>query len=59
MGQIKGDKARYNRERRKKLKRRVEMRALRATLTGAVASGDSKAAATQGARPAPAKTSHS
>ena len=32
MGQIKGDKARYNRERRKKLARRVEMRALRATL---------------------------
>ena len=32
MGQVKGDKARYNRERRKKLARRVEMRALRATL---------------------------
>ena len=32
MGQIKGDKARYNRERRKKIARRVEMRALRATL---------------------------
>jgi hypothetical protein len=32
MGMIKGDKARYNRERRKKLARRVEMRALRATL---------------------------
>jgi len=32
MGQVKGDKARYNRERRKKIARRVEMRALRATL---------------------------
>jgi hypothetical protein len=32
MGQFKGDKARYNRERRKKIARRVEMRALRATL---------------------------
>jgi hypothetical protein len=31
MGQVKGDKARYNRERRKKIARRVEMRALRAT----------------------------
>jgi hypothetical protein len=30
MGMVKGDKARYNRERRKKLARRVEMRALRA-----------------------------
>lgn len=29
MGQIKGDKARYNRERRKKIAKRVEMRALR------------------------------
>ena len=37
MGQMKGDKARYNRERRKKIARREEMRALRATLrtTGA------------------------
>ena len=37
MGQIKGDKARYNRDRRKKIARRAEMRALRATLgvTGA------------------------
>ncbi|HXQ23845.1 MAG TPA: hypothetical protein VN812_19350 [Candidatus Acidoferrales bacterium] len=32
MGQFKGDKARYNRERRKKIARRAEMRALRATL---------------------------
>jgi hypothetical protein len=32
MGQIKGDKARYNRERRKKIARRVEMRAQRAAL---------------------------
>ena len=32
MGQIKGDKARFNRERRKKLARRVEMRAYRAML---------------------------
>ena len=32
MGQIKGDKSRYNRERRKKLARREKMRALRATL---------------------------
>jgi len=39
MGQIKGDKARYNRERRKKLARRERMRVLRATL-------DAKAAAT-------------
>ena len=33
MGQISGDKARYNRNRRKKIARRVEMRALRATLS--------------------------
>jgi hypothetical protein len=32
MGEIKGDKSRYNRERRKKLARRERMRALRATL---------------------------
>ena len=32
MGMVKGDKARYNRERRKKLARREKMRALRATL---------------------------
>jgi hypothetical protein len=35
MGQVKGDKARYNRERRKKIARRAEMRALRATLGAA------------------------
>jgi hypothetical protein len=39
MGRISGDKARYNRQRRKKLARRERMRALRATL-------DAKAAAT-------------
>jgi hypothetical protein len=39
MGQIKGDKARYNRQRRKKILRREKMRALQATL-------DAKAAAT-------------
>jgi hypothetical protein len=39
MGEIKGDKSRYNRERRKKLARRERMRARRATL-------DAKAAAT-------------
>jgi hypothetical protein len=33
MGQVSGDKAKYNRERRKKIARRVEMRALRATLS--------------------------
>jgi hypothetical protein len=32
MGQTKGDKARYHRERRKKIARRVKMRALRAAL---------------------------
>ncbi len=32
MGKIKGDKARYNRQRRKKIARREKMRALRATL---------------------------
>lgn len=35
MGKVSGDKAKYNRERRKKIARRVEMRALRATLTAA------------------------
>jgi hypothetical protein len=39
MGKISGDKARYNRQRRKKLARRERMRALRATL-------DARAAAT-------------
>jgi len=37
MGQIKGDKARYNRQRRKKIARRVEMRALRAAHVEAAA----------------------
>ena len=32
MGKISGDKARYNRQRRKKIARREKMRALRATL---------------------------
>lgn len=32
MGAVSGDKARYNRERRKKLARRVSARAVRATL---------------------------
>jgi hypothetical protein len=37
MGKVSGDKARYNRDRRKKIARRAKMRALRATLdaTGA------------------------
>ncbi len=37
MGKISGDKARYNRERRKKLARRERMRALQATLGGKIA----------------------
>ena len=32
MGQIKGDKARYNRQRRKKIAKRVDTRAVRGTL---------------------------
>ena len=48
MGKVSGDKARYNRQRRKKLARRVEMRALRATLTDAA---DSKGSATVPAKP--------
>jgi len=39
MGKVSGDKARYNRDRRKKIARRVEMRALRAKLA---ASGATK-----------------
>ncbi len=35
MSQITGDKSRFNRHRRKKLARRVEMRALRETLKAA------------------------
>ena len=46
MGKISGDKARYNRNRRKKIARRVKMRALRATLTAAgAATPQPKAAA--------------
>ena len=45
MGQVKGDKARYNRERRKKLARRVEMRALRATWGARGVAPQSKAGA--------------
>ena len=37
MGQISGDKSRFNRERRKKIARRAEMRALRAALTAKTA----------------------
>jgi hypothetical protein len=46
MGKVSGDKARYNRERRKRIARRAEMRVLRATLgaTG-VATPQSKAGA--------------
>jgi hypothetical protein len=45
MGQISGDKSRFNRQRRKKLARRVEMRALRASLgVGAAEQGAAKAA---------------
>jgi len=43
MGQVKGDKARYNLERRKKIARRVEMRALRATLKTEAAGSKSSA----------------
>ena len=35
MGKVSGDKARYNRDRRKKIARRAEIRALRATLSAA------------------------
>jgi hypothetical protein len=45
MGQVKGDTARYNRERRKKIARRVEMRALRATLGAEGAAPPPKAGA--------------
>jgi hypothetical protein len=47
MGQTKGDKARYKRQRRKKLARREKMRALRATLGAeAAAAPQPKAGAT-------------
>ena len=46
MGKVSGDKARYNRERRKRIARRAEMRVLRATLGAkAVATPQSKAGA--------------
>ena len=45
MGQVKGDKARYNRERRKKIARRAQMRALRATLAAKGVATQSKASA--------------
>jgi hypothetical protein len=46
MGKVSGDKARYNRERRKRIARRAEMRALRATLGAkGVATPQSKAGA--------------
>ncbi|MFI5396901.1 MAG: hypothetical protein ACHQ9S_15295 [Candidatus Binatia bacterium] len=46
MGKVSGDKARYNRERRKKIARREQMRALRATLGAkGVATPQSKAGA--------------
>ena len=48
MGKIKGDKARYNRERRKKIVRREKMRALRATL-GAKAGAATKISSKTGA----------
>jgi hypothetical protein len=49
MGKVKGDKARYNRERRKKIARRETMRALRATLgaTGATKPPPKAGAATK------------
>lgn len=39
MGKVSGDKSRYNRQRRKNLARREEMRALRARLAEAKAGG--------------------
>lgn len=39
MGRVAGDKSRYNKHRRKKIAKRVEMRALRAEL-GAKAAGE-------------------
>ncbi len=44
MGKVSGDKARYNRQRRKQIARREEMRSLRATLE-AKGAAPSKAAA--------------
>ena len=53
MGMVNGDKSRFNRERRKKIARRVEMRALRATLgaPGAETAKPKAGAATQAASP--------
>jgi hypothetical protein len=48
MGKVSGDKARYNRDRRRKIAKRVEMRALRATLT---ATGATKPPPKAGAAP--------
>jgi hypothetical protein len=45
MGQISGDKAGYNRKRRKKIARRVKMRALRETLGTTGATPQPKASA--------------
>jgi hypothetical protein len=45
MGKVSGDKARYNRQRRKKIARREEMRALRATLEAKSAAPPPKAGA--------------
>jgi hypothetical protein len=42
MGQMKGDKARYHRQRRKKIARRETMRALRATLGATKAGTETK-----------------
>jgi len=58
MGQVSGDKSRYNRQRRKKIARRVEMRALRATLsaTGAAAPPSKTGATSQAKGGAAAKS---
>ena len=45
MGKVSGDKSRYNRQRRKKIARREQMRALRATLSAQGAAPQSKAGA--------------
>ena len=51
MGMVNGDKSRYNRERRKKIARRVEMRALRSTL-GAQGAATPKPKASTASQPA-------
>lgn len=50
MGKMTGDKARYNRDRRKKIAQREKMRALRATLgaTGTAAAQPKAGAANKG-----------